>query len=507
MPLDHSRKRKKSKDRMMNSLRNRNKLVFLCFALMFSLFGNPHGTPYAATQSKAQSLNPISDIYLPVAFNAEKSSSSTTRTVNAAYFSDNQYSFQGSSIFWFGQVTSSENYADVRVGYTDTTLSISLSIMDRYLWYDLSPSDSDLDNWDAVSVYISTKDRPGIQPGASETKWVGQLNHWQPREDYQTVFRGTGSNWGSTSLPFTTLSIWRGEGPNDNRHPEGEDKGWLIIFHIPFSSLGISTPQHGTPFRLAIALHDRDSSEGSTVPDKVWPETANDSDPSTWGKLHLGLPTFQAPQGQPDEASVIRNGSNGAIVKDAHVGGAFDCGASVGYDWNRWGNTNYELENSSQVNIQSQRDIADWPCFSKYFISFPLNVVPANAILISASLTMFHFGNSYPAEALASNIHVLGVDEDWVDTTITWNNAPLARVNYSNLRVEPLLAYPGWPGIPVTWDVSLAVQDALANGGDLMLALYSSDNPMHSGKYFFSSDSGGLDLSARPYLTVNWKYP
>jgi hypothetical protein len=83
----------------------------------------------------------------------------------------------------------------------------------------------------------------------------------------------------------------------------------------------------------------------------------------------------------------------------------------------------------------------------------------------------------------------------------------MAWMNYNRLRVEPLLTYPGWPGIPVTWDVSLAVQHALDEGSPLRLALYSSDDPMHSGKYFFSSDSGGSDVSARPILTIRWMNP
>jgi hypothetical protein len=67
--------------------------------------------------------------------------------------------------------------------------------------------------------------------------------------------------------------------------------------------------------------------------------------------------------------------------------------------------------------------------------------------------------------------------------------------------------YPGWPGIPVSWDVSGAVADAYENGTDLRLALYEADWALHSGKYFLSSEEEDLNAIARPTLEVEWGSP
>jgi hypothetical protein len=44
------------------------------------------------------------------------------------------------AIFWFGRVTVSENYTDVRLRTTDDSLLVTLAIMDRRLWYNPNPS-------------------------------------------------------------------------------------------------------------------------------------------------------------------------------------------------------------------------------------------------------------------------------------------------------------------------------------------------------------------------------
>jgi hypothetical protein len=92
------------------------------------------------------------------------------------------------------------------------------------------------------------------------------------------------------------------------------------------------------------------------------------------------------------------------------------------------------------------------------------------------------------------------------ESTLTWNNAPLAGDNIAATWVDPLDALPPWLGIPRHWDVSGAVAEAYTVGGPLRLALYSPDWAFHSGKYFYSSDvaDGG---EGRPTLTVTWGQP
>ena len=85
----------------------------------------------------------------------------------------------------------------------------------------------------------------------------------------------------------------------------------------------------------------------------------------------------------------------------------------------------------------------------------------------------------------------------WEESSITWNNAPLAVENMAATWVYPVDFFD--PGVPYRWDVSRAVAQAYAGGEPLRLALYSADGEYHSGKYFWSSDAGE---SVRPTLQV-----
>ncbi len=173
------------------------------------------------------------------------------RKVNAPYFSD----FIPSSrmaVFWFGKITPTENYADVRVGYTDTEIEINLNIIDRHLWYNSTSSEmGDLANWDAVSLYVSTDPTPGALPASSQYKFVAQLNNWQPRESYQAAYQGTGTGWIPANISFSTESAWRGPAINNNSQ---FDDGWSIKFMIPFESVGFNRPPHGELWRLGTCV-------------------------------------------------------------------------------------------------------------------------------------------------------------------------------------------------------------------------------------------------------------
>jgi hypothetical protein len=123
-------------------------------------------------------------------------------------------------------------------------------------------------------------------------------------------------------------------------------------------------------------------------------------------------------------------------------------------------------------------------------------------VVVSATLKMHQFGNSYPAEAEASLIQVLVVRKDWDENNLTWNNAPSPVENVSRSWVQPLLSLPPWPGVPIEWDVSSATAQAYNRGLPLRLALYSADAAYHSGKYFSSSDVGDWNQASRPTLTI-----
>jgi hypothetical protein len=412
--------------------------------------------------------------------------------------------FAETAIFWFGRVDRTNNSVDVRVGYNAEHLYVSAAFADRRLWYDTGPTASELEAWDAVTLYLDLNSDGGSAPSGDDYRLVVQLSWWEGRDGYQTAYRGTGTGWSPAAIPFASETGWRGNAPNDGE----DDRGWTADFYIAFSALGLSgPPARDTVWGMALAAHDRDDAAGTAIPDQVWPEGADGQQPVTWGELAFGLPAYEAPPAAPRELAVVRHGLNGASVMDGQVGGGAVCGDPYGPDYfGGWGAANYA--GTPDFNIQNQADIADWPCFSRYYVTFPLEVIPVGKTIISATLTLHQFGNAGgPGEADPSLIQVLTVGEAWDEATLTWNNAPLAVENISAAWAYPLEAFPGWPGVPTVWDVSRAVAEAYAAGRPLRVALYEADAAYHSGKYFVSSDTGEWNAEARPTLHVSCGNP
>jgi hypothetical protein len=204
-------------------------------------------------------------------------------------------------------------------------------------------------------------------------------------------------------------------------------------------------------------------------------ETMGTNVPSTWGQMRFGVPGYTPSASLAKGIVPIREGLDGAIVEDAHVGGHTTCGDGVDH-WTEWGNTNYA--GFEQINIQNQWDVSDYPCFSKYYVTFPLDSLPQGKTIISATLRMVLFGNSsgedYGEPTPDSYIQALTVAEDWDENTLTWNNAPLALENISATWVKPKEEF-DLPDVPYEWDVSRAVAEAYLNSEPLRLALYSAE--------------------------------
>ncbi len=421
------------------------------------------------------------------------------RRVNAPY----NVPLDEAAIFWFGRVGTTENYADVRVSYDETQLSLHIAAFDRRLWYDTSPSTTDLTNWDAVTLYLDTGRSESDGPDASAYRLEGQLVWWETRDGYQVAYQADGETWVPAAVDFETESSWRGDQPNN----DVDDRGWWLLYRVPFASLGMAgPPPPGTVWGLGVALHDRDDAAGTFISDQVWPEAMEPEQPATWGQLVFGVPGYRRPNALPDGTATIRHGLDGATVVDADVGGSSVCGAAAAPEFfPTWGSLNYAGKDF--LNIQNQGDVADWPCYSRYYVTFPLDRVPADTEIISATLTLYLWGSAgegWDPGPQPSLIQVLAVDADWDEATITWNNAPLARENISATWVQPVLEYPGRPGIPYHWDVSRAVAEAHASGSHLRLAMYESDWAYHSGKYFDTSDVDDWGAAGRPTLTVTW---
>jgi hypothetical protein len=229
----------------------------------------------------------------------------------------------------------------------------------------------------------------------------------------------------------------------------------------------------------------------------------NRDQPQTWARLVFGLPpSYKPPAVDNSQSFTIRHGLDGAIVPDAEVGGTTTCASGLDF-WRDWGNLNYA--GREHFNIQNQIDVVDWPCFARYYVTFPLDKLPPGKVVISATLTLHQFGNSgqgWDPAPLGSNIQAFTVDQPWDEATLTWNNAPTAKSYVARAWVDPVTTTPKWPGIPHTWGLSSAVTESYTAGGPLRLALYSADGAYHSGKYFVSSDTGDWNAQARPTLRV-----
>lgn len=434
-----------------------------------------------------------------------RSAAAAVRRVNAPYF-QGDVRLPETGVFWFGYVDNINNYADVRVGYNDEYLYIRTAVFDRRLWYDddlnLNPNPSALPTTDAVILYLDVNQQGGSAPTANDYKFVGQLNWWEPRDNYQAGYRGNGTGWTPVPVSFTTTSSWRGNAPRD----DGDDRGWNLTYEIPFTSLGLSgPPTPGTVWGLGMLLHDQDDAANTPIDNKIWPEGLSGTQPSTWAELAFGLPEYTPEASISGGTVTVRHNLDGAVVTDAQVGGDTVCGESFGPGYFAgWGSANYA--GSPHMNVQNQADVADWPCYSKSYLTFPLDAVPANKIIISATLTLHQFGGSDPNQAERSLIQAFTIAQNWDEATITWNNAPLALENIAATWVAPT-DFPGWPGIAVEWDVSSAVATAYAAGNPLRLALYEADAAYHSGKYFTTSEAEDWNEVARPTLRIKWGNP
>lgn len=442
------------------------------------------------------------DVYLPLVTRPSIGEPlGAVRRVNVPYINGNgdDY-FPQTAIFWFGRITSSSNSADVRMMYNNTELYVYVAVYDRRVWSSSAPSAATLTDWDALALYLNLNGVQGAAPTTSSYRFTSQFSANTSPTPYRAAARGNGSAWSAASVAFTTLPGWRGM-PSDN----GDDRGWAMTYRIPFSSLGLSgPPTAGTRWGLAMTLHDRDSSAGPPGAVTFWPENMSTTRPDSWGILHFGAPSYQAPGASNRQTTTIRHGLNGAVVTDGSVGGHTICGSGLDF-WTEWGEKNWAAEDV--FNVQNQSDIADWPCFSRYYVKFPLTSIPAGKVIVSATLRLHQIGNSEPSQATPSYVQVFTVAADWQRQTLNWNNAPLALENVGGGWVNPIPAFPGWPGVQRDIDVSLAVSRAYLAGQPLRLALYSADTDYHSGKYFVGSTTGDWNAVARPTLIITYGNP
>jgi hypothetical protein len=422
---------------------------------------------------------------------------SSIQQINIPYFTT-AVPFNQTAIFWFGDVTSTDNYTDVRIGYNSSELYVDLQIVDQYLWYDPNTSAPNLNAGDNANIYLTTTSGGSSLLPQQSFKFQAAVNGYVKRSNYQQAFTGNGAAWTASSIPFTAVYGWRGHGINGP-----QDSGWSMTYHLPFASLGLSgPPSQGTLWKLAIQVHNRDNAANTPLPEKWWPDSPNALIPSSWGNIAFGIPTYNSPQTQSQTSYTIRNKLNNQVVTDGMVGGSLSCGNRGLNRWTQWGTRTYPA--ATQVNIQNESDISDWNCFSKFYITFPLSSLPAGLSVVNASITLFEYGNSgEQGVPNPSYIQVAIVGQDWNPNTLAWNTAPPVQENIGsilvNTKTKPVVPP---PGVPVTWDVSLALAQAYATGQPLRLVFYSTDNQYNTGKYFWSSSVGNWNAGGRPTLQV-----
>ena len=229
--------------------------------------------------------------------------------------------------------------------------------------------------------------------------------------------------------------------------------------------------------------------------------------PSGTGTLHWGLPDYG---GQDAAGATVLEV---ALRGDSMLGGSTDCGTADFPDYfGTWGSRNFGR--ADHVNVQMQWDVADWPCYAKYYAAWSLGELPAGAQVISATVELRQFGNPGFSPGYADDgtkdtvMQVFEVDKPWDEHTITWDNAPVPQENTSRTLVRPLpgdcAPTPYWycsPGIPYQFDVTEIVRRAQAQGRSwASLALYTAAGQYHSGKYFYSREGAEPPVVRIAYL-------
>lgn len=454
-------------------------LILGCIQLFFAPLARVGLGPFSSGSSPAMAAPPV------------------VRRIDIPYF-NSAVPFNRTAIFWFGSVSSSDNYIDVRLGYNSSELYVDLHIVDRYLWYDPNAQAPDLASGDTASLYLDTAPSGQSAPDRSSFKFVAQVDWYQPRTHYQQTYQGNGATWVPAPLAFTSVSGWRGSGFNGK-----EDSGWTMTYHLPFASLGLAgAPAPGTRWGLAVKVHNQDNAADTPLSLKWWPESFRGAVPGSWGDLVFGLPRYQAPRTTNDATYTIRNGLNNQVVTDGMVGGALGCFNGGANRWSALGSQSYP--GATRVNIQNEWDISDFNCFSKFYISFPLGSLPKGQAVVKATVTLYEYGNAgKKGVANPSCIQVAVVGGGWDPATLAWNNAPLVQENIGQTIVNTVSWPVPLPGKANSWDVSRALASAYAAGQSfLQLVFYSSDSAYSTGKYFYSSTIGDWNAQGRPTLQV-----
>ena len=442
------------------------------------------------------------------------------RRVNVPYFSGAVDESQ-SAIFWFGvnqwyQNIPSHNYVDVRIAYSPAGLHWRATGIDYYLWYkENATASDDLTRYDALALYIDTGHDHATLPQTDDYYFLVGLHgdgEGENTPQYRRQARGTGSGWDAAVISSAAWSDysgwqWSDNGPNDNSG--NIDFGWVMGGTIPWSTFGLAgPPANGTVWGFGVLQYDQDQASGPPL-QEIWPETFNLSQPNTWGELHFGSASYTPQPAVRQGSAMIRSATpEDNTVEDSWMGGGGWCQA--GHE----GHSEDNHGNDQALYVGSEIQPTHFPCFNKSYLRFSLASVPANKVILSATLTLHHWGGaSYDPFYTISYVWLSSVTDPWDEMTIHWNNAPLAQENLSMTPIPPKTTPLVWPGDAYSWDATQAVAEAYASGQSVSFAMYDSTTGRDSSKYLTASEVGlgdgtpNWDIEGRPRLDVVWGDP
>ena len=183
---------------------------------------------------------------------------------------------------------------------------------------------------------------------------------------------------------------------------------------------------------------------------------------------------------------------------------------------------NGQLGKDAQVNdLSSNVDVnfGSSPVFASYvwtngttftnkaLLQFDLSTIPANAVIVSASLDLYadnptttFVGNpSTPMNGTNNASYVNRITQPWTESTVTWNNQPTVTTTNQVLLPTSTSATQNYLGV----DVKQLVEDMLAYGNNGFMIEPVSNSPSNS-MVFRSSDYS--DSTFRPRLTIVYTY-
>jgi hypothetical protein len=215
------------------------------------------------------------------------------------------------------------------------------------------------------------------------------------------------------------------------------------------------------------------------------------------------------------------------LTKSASVGGVSEnlCFIDPHYRYfNDWGNLTHAGNN---LFVQNQGNLDDFPCFSRSYIRFPGNVVPAGKTVKSVKLGLWHLTNNGSYNNFNMLAHVFKAD-GWVDgTQASWNNAPLSAENIAGTWISQKPPLPA--GVPSCstkecgqirlwqWDVTKSFVDSMSQP-NFDIGVYMTGNNMHMGVTFasetlwtntntnppYNAPPGGVSHYYDPYLLIEY---